>query len=127
LWIEVEYGKEKLEEASTMNLTNFSDEKVRTEFCNRFPIVGQRLNRYEEFVKDVSSEWESELKIRYAGERGGFAAAFVHARIPASGLNLQSKLSQMKRAIEALDDSLNAICKYDLARLKEVREGGVSD
>lgn len=110
-WIYQHYGDAGVARVKTMNLLEFPSLKAREELGSQFPKVMRRLEIYEEFLKNSSAKNGVQLEMRYQSSKE--TTSFRLAAKIAAENAVQSVLSEIRRAVEALSEAYDNICKYE--------------
>jgi hypothetical protein len=117
-WIEEAYGEQGGINVVKMDLRNFAEETVKRSFAEKFPVIDERLRRYEAMLARVSSERGASLQIRYDGGEG-IVSFYMDARIKGSGLALEQKLEKIALNVKALKEARERIAEYQSDRAKK--------
>jgi hypothetical protein len=86
-WIGSSYSEEAAEESIDLNYSEFSDEKFRAAFGNRYPLVQQRIQSLELIAEEVGKNHKVHVELRSIGSKGIVVftlAARIFAQDPAS-------------------------------------------
>jgi len=108
-WIEIAYGDEKVGESLDIDYSRFDDPVFQEDFKQRFPIVFERIRKYERVVADISKKEKVKLQIRRAGSRGMLVftiAALVAVPKSASQAALRSAI---RKNVSALKEAYGEI------------------
>jgi hypothetical protein len=101
-WIEVAYGEEEAARSIDVNYSDFDTKAFQARFGAKYPLVFQRIQRYEEVARSVSKARRVHLELRKNGSKGIVVFAFA-ARI--AEVDLKSLAKKMETNIEALKDA----------------------
>ena len=121
-WIYQHYGDAGVARVKKMNLMDFPSLRAREELGNQFPKVMRRLEKYEEFLKNPSAKYGVQLEMRYQSSKE--TTSFRLAAKLAAKDGVQSALSEIRRATEALSEAYDNICDMRLAYCKNCGLGG---
>jgi hypothetical protein len=110
-WIFQHYGDAGVARVKKMDLMDFPSVRAREELGNQFPKVIRRLEMYEEFLKNLSAKHGVQLEMRYQSSKET-ASVRLAAKITAEN-ELRSVLSEIRRAVKALSEAYDNICKYE--------------
>jgi len=69
-WIELVYGDEEAGKSLNIDYSNFSSNEFREEFGSKFPLVYERIQRYEAITATISKEKHIYLEVRSIGSKG---------------------------------------------------------
>lgn len=69
-WIEVAYGEESAAASIDVNYSEFDSKEFQARFGREYPLVYQRIQRYEEVADRVSRDKKVHLNLRKSGSKG---------------------------------------------------------
>ncbi|HUH99481.1 MAG TPA: hypothetical protein VLY65_00420 [Nitrososphaerales archaeon] len=106
-WIEIAYGEDRMNQSLDIDYSRFDDASFRRDFEQKYPIVMERVKKYEGDVSRIGKKRRVHLELRRVGSRGMlvfFIAALVEKRAtPASlGAAILKSIEAMKEAYEAV-------------------------
>jgi hypothetical protein len=109
-WIGPSYGEEGAIDAMRIDYSDFN--RARKMLARKFPLVEERLSRYERILGDISSKYHVALTLWCAGEMG-LATFYVIAKISARDLAAEEKAKMVKLNVKALKEAWNEIDRHD--------------
>jgi hypothetical protein len=110
-WTYQHYGDAGVARVKQMNLMDFPSLRAREELGNQFPKVMRRLEMYEQFLKNSSVKHDVQLEMRYQSSKE--TTSFRLAATIAAENGVRSVLSEIRRAVKALNEAYDNICKYE--------------
>jgi hypothetical protein len=110
-WIYQHYGDTGVASVKKVNLIDFPSLRAREELGDQFPKLMRRFEMYEKFLKNSSEKHGAHLEMRYQSskERTSFRLA---AKILVDN-RVQSVDGEIGRAVKALGEAYDNICKYE--------------
>jgi hypothetical protein len=101
-WIEVAYGEEAAAGSIDVNYSDFGSKEFQKRFGREFPLVYQRIQRYEEVADGVSKSRRVHLELRKSGSKGivvfTFAAKVAKPDIKSLTRKIQASVDALKEA-----------------------------
>lgn len=91
-WIEVAYGEESAAASIDVNYSEFDSKEFQARFDREYPLVYQRIQRYEEVADRVSREKKVHLNLRKSGSKGIVVFTFAAKIAKADSKTLAKKL-----------------------------------
>ncbi len=76
-WIEVAYGEEAAAASIDVNYSEFGSKEFQARFGREYPLVYQRIQRYEEVADRVSRDKKAHLELRKSGSKGIVVFSFA--------------------------------------------------
>ena len=106
-WIEIAYGEDRVNQSLDIDYSRFEDASFRRDFEQKYPIVMERIKRYEAEVSRIAKKRRVHLELRRVGSKGMLIfsiATLVEKRAtPASlGAAIVKNIAAMKEAYEAV-------------------------
>jgi hypothetical protein len=108
-WIEEIYGEEAVYPVLDMNLTDFGSQGFRKKFLKPFPSIQQRLDSYDDILKQVSKKHGTELTIRYDGGKG-LAVFYLDGTVKV-GKSVRLVIENVEKVVGALRDAYEQIAE----------------
>jgi hypothetical protein len=109
-WIGPTYGEAGVIRGLKIDYSVF--DRARKSLAEMFPLVEERLDRYESILTNTSSKYHVNLRLRCDGGMGG-ATFFIVAKIEGKGLTAEKKAETIKQNVEALRAAWNEIAQYN--------------
>lgn len=101
-WIEVAYGEEAAAMSIDVNYSDFGSKEFQKRFEREYPLVYQRIQRYEEVADGVSKSRKVNLELRKSGSKGivvfTFAAKVTKPEIKSLTRKIESSVDALKEA-----------------------------
>jgi hypothetical protein len=102
-WIEVAYGEEAAAKSIDTNYSDFGSMEFQKRFSNEYPLVYQRIQRYEEVAGLVSKSRKVHIELRNNGSKGIVVFTFA-AKLTSVDKSLDKKV---EANVEALKEAYN--------------------
>lgn len=103
-WIEAAYGEESAAKSIDTNYSDFGTAEFQRRFSNEYPLVHQRIQRYEEVAGLVSKNRRVHIELRNSGSKG-IVVFTLAARLPKVEAKSLSKKVEVN--VEALKEAYN--------------------
>lgn len=101
-WIEVAYGEEAAAASIDTNYSDFGSKDFQKRFGREFPLVYQRIQRYEEVADQVSKGRKLHLELRKSGSKGivvfTFAAKITKPEVKSLARKVEASVDALKEA-----------------------------
>lgn len=101
-WIEVAYGEEAAAASIDVNYSDFGTKEFQNRFGREFPLVFQRIQRYEEVADAVSKSSKLHLELRKSGSKGivvfTFAAKITKPEVKSLTMKVEASVGALKEA-----------------------------
>lgn len=101
-WIEAAYGEESAAASIDVNYSEFGSKEFQTRFGREYPLVYQRIQRYEEVADRVSSDNKAHLELKKSGSKGIVVFTFA---IKIAKVDSKTLLRKISSSVDALKEA----------------------
>ncbi len=103
-WIEVAYGEEAAAASIDANYSDFGSKEFQKRFGREYPLVFQRIQRYEEVADGVSRSRKVHVELRKSGSKGivvfAFAAKIAKPDVKSLAKKIEANVEALKEAFD---------------------------